>query len=578
MKKNIFLKLFGGYVLIIMALSVLVLLFAFSRIRGHYEDTLAGELESLGQVLNVNVRPLVESGSAAALDAFIKRAGRDIHARITVVDPEGKVLADSDADPSKMENHRYRPEVSEALAGHIGRSRRYSYTIEQNMLYVGLPIGESGRSLGVLRLSYFLSSVDQLLSGLRRSILRWVLLVGLAALALAFYVSLRIARPIGKLAKAAGDVSEGRYDARVILSRKDEFRSLGDAFNAMSGRIQEQFAEITSQKDELDRIVSSLGEGLLVADRDARIVLVNDRLKDIIGESGPEGRFIWEVIRMPRVQEFVGRALVSTDPATAEIEIGEKIYLCTAAGMKKRGGILLTLNDITPIKRTERIKKDFIVNASHELRTPLTAIQGAVETLDEDAAGPNRAVVDILRRQVERLRNIVEDLLDLAVVEDRAVPLDLADVDLPALAKGVLESFAGRMKDKRITGEVTAPAGLPRIQADPDLLEQVLVNLIDNAVKYTDSGRVDVVLSAGPGEVRLVVRDTGIGIAAEHLDRIFERFYVVDKSRSRKSGGTGLGLSIVKHVAERHGGRVSVESAVGRGSTFTVALPVRQSS
>jgi two-component system, OmpR family, phosphate regulon sensor histidine kinase PhoR len=578
MKKNIFLKLFGGYAVIIAALSVLVLVFAFARIRSHYENTLAGELESLGRVLNVSVRPLVEAGRPAELDAFVKKAGRDIHARITIVDPEGKVLADSDADPGKMESHRYRPEIAEALEGRVGRSLRFSYTVEQNMLYVGLAIENGGHPLGIIRLSYFLSSVDQLLAGLRASILRMVLLVALAALGLAFAFSLRIARPIGKLTRAAGEVAAGRFDTRVVLSHRDEFRALGDVFNSMSGRIREQFAVINGQKDELDRIVSSLREGLLVADREARIALVNDRLKDIIGESHPEGRFVWEVLRMPRIQEFVGRALVSPEPATAEIEIEEKTYLCTAAGIQQRGGILLTLNDITPIKLTERIKRDFIVNASHELRTPLTAIQGAVEMLDEDAAGPDRAVVDILKRQVERLRNIVEDLLELVVVEDRAVPLDLANVNLVTMARDVLESFAARMKDKGIESEVTAPADLPRVQADPDLLEQVLINLVDNAVKYTDSGRVDVVLSADAGEIRLSVRDTGIGIPAEHLDRIFERFYVVDKSRSRKSGGTGLGLSIVKHIAERHGGRISVESAPGRGSTFTVSLPVRQSS
>jgi two-component system phosphate regulon sensor histidine kinase PhoR len=573
MKKIIFWKLFGTYVLIILALSTLMLVFSFARIRTHYEDTLAGELESLGRVLNVGIRPRLENGPASALDAFVKETGKEIHARITVVDPDGKVLADSNADPTTMENHRYRPEVTEALDGKIGRSRRYSYTVEQNMLYVGLSIESSGRTLGVLRLSYFTRTIDVLLARLRSTIARIVLIGALAALGLALFVSVRAARSVGRLTDASRAMAEGKFETRVVLGHRNDFRVLGDSFNSMAGRLQGLFAEVSRQNDELDRIVSSLKEGLLVSDRDGRIALVNDRLKDILDEAHPEGKYIWEVLRMPRVQEFVGRALISPDPATAEIDLGERTFLCTAAGMKQRGGILLTLNDITPIKRTERIKKDFIVNASHELRTPLTAIQGAVEMLDEDAAGPHRAVVDILKRQVERLRNIVEDLLDLAVIEDRAVPLDLAEVDVRALAEKAMEGFADRMKEKGIASGVSAPPDLPRIQADPDLLDQILVNLIDNAVKYTDAGRVDVLLSAEPGEVRLAVRDTGIGIAAEHLDRIFERFYVVDKSRSRRSGGTGLGLSIVKHIAERHGGRVTVESAPGKGSTFTIVIP-----
>jgi len=576
MKKTIFWKLFGSYVLIILALSALVVLFSFSRIRTHYEDTLAGELESLGRVLILGIRPRL--GNGPELDAYVKERGKEIRARVTVVDTDGKVLADSDVDPATMENHRYRPEVAEALEGRIGRSRRFSYTVEQHMLYVGLAIDSGGQTLGVLRLSYFTRSIDVLLGRLRQTLLRIVWIGALAALGLALFVSVRAARSIGRLNRASRAMAGGRFDTRVVLGHRDEFRVLGDAFNSMAGRLQELFAEASRQKDELDRIVSSLQEGLLVSDRDGRIVLVNDRLRDILGEIRPEGRFVWEVLRMPKIQEFVGRTLVSADPATAEIDIGERIFLGTAAAIKQSGGVLLTLNDITPMKKTERIKKDFIVNASHELRTPLTAILGAVETLEETAVDPNRSVVEILKRQVERLRNIVEDLLDLAVVEDRAVPIEPAEVDVRALAEKALESFAGRLKAKGIEGGVTAPPDMPHILADPGLVDQILVNLIDNAVKYTDAGRVDVVLSVGEREIRLAVRDTGIGIAPEHLDRIFERFYVVDKSRSRKSGGTGLGLSIVKHIAERHGGRVSVESAPGKGSTFTVVLPVRQNS
>jgi two-component system phosphate regulon sensor histidine kinase PhoR len=575
MKKTIFLKLFGTYVLIILALSTLVTLFSFSRIRSHYEDTLASELESLGRALIISVRPKIEPGPAADLDAFVKRTGRDVRARITVIDLEGKVLGDTEADPATMENHRYRPEFQEALAGRAGRSRRYSETLGANMLYVGLPIESSGRILGALRVSIFLRAIDILLYGLRGSLLGWILLVAAVSLGLAFLISVRATRSLGRLADASRGMAEGRFETRVVLGHRNDFRIVGDAFNSMAARIQALFAEVSGKKDELDRIVSSLKQGLVVADAESRIVLVNDRFREIFGEPALEGRYVWEIVRNPRIQEFVGQTLLTRQPSTAEIEIGEKTFQSTVAAMKEHGGFLITLNDITPVKRTERMKKDFIINASHELRTPLTAIQGAVETLDEDATGPNRVVLDILKRQVDRLRNIVEDLLDLAVAEDRAVALDLVDVDVRGLAEKAMDSFTARMRDKGIAWSVSAPHDLPRTQADPDLIDQILVNLIDNAVKYTDSGRVDVLLSAEGRELRLSVRDTGIGIAEEDLERIFERFYVIDKSRSRKSGGTGLGLSIVKHIAERHGGRVIVESVEGKGTTFTVSLPIR---
>jgi two-component system phosphate regulon sensor histidine kinase PhoR len=348
MKRTIFWKLFGSYVLIILSLSALFLVFSFLRIRAHEEDTLAGELENLGRVLNIGIVPRLENGPSPALEAFVKETGKEIHARVTVVDLEGKVLADSEIDPTGMENHRYRPEVTEALEGKIGRSRRFSYTVEQNMLYIGMPIESSGRTLGVLRLSYFMDAIDVLLARLRLTIARIVLIGAFAALGLALLVSMRIARPIGRLTTGARAMAKGRFDTRVVLGHRDEFRELGDAFNAMSGRIQELFAQITSRTNDLDCIVSSLREGLVVVDREGRIVLVNDAFKRIIGAARPEGRFVWEVVRKPLVQDFVDRARAAAEPVTDEIVIGDRTYSCTWATMKEPGRVLLTLIEISP--------------------------------------------------------------------------------------------------------------------------------------------------------------------------------------------------------------------------------------
>lgn len=350
MKKTIFLKMFGGYVIIILVLSVLIPVFTFSKIRTHYEETLAQELLNLGRALNVNILPFVENGGAQELDAFVKKLGKEIHSRITIIDPEGRVLGDSEADPAQMENHRYRPEVVEALEGKIGRSLRFSYTVEQNMLYIGQPIESGGRIIGVTRLSLFMRNINVLIGSLRATLVRTAVIAAFGALALALLLSLHFVKPIRRLTKASQDVSRGQFGAKVAIRHKDEFRTLADAFNVMSDRIRFLFADVSGRKEEIDHIVASLEEGLLVLDRESRIVMANDSLKNIIGESQPEGKFVWEIIRRPKLLEFIGRMMSTSEPERIEIQIDDRRFLCAAAGLGARGGIVLTLHDVTPLK------------------------------------------------------------------------------------------------------------------------------------------------------------------------------------------------------------------------------------
>lgn len=573
MKKPIFLKVFGGYVVIILAFSALIVLLSFATIRRHYQDTLAQELEYQSRALNVSVLPLVERGEAKDLDAFLKKIGKDIHARITVIDPQGLVLADSEKDPLQMENHRYRPEVTEALEGKIGKSLRYSVTVEENMLYVGLPIEKNGRVLGVLRMSLFMKTVDVLLHSVTAAIGRAVLITALGALLLAFLFSLHFTRPIRKLTGAARQVAAGNFQTRVTILHKDEFKELGGAFNSMTGQVHRLFSEVSRQKEELAQVIASIREGLVVMDKDGKVTMANDSFKDLIGEKKPEGKFHWEVIRRLKIQEFIERAMAGGSLVTEEVRLDDRHFLCTAGSLGPQGGFIITFHDLSDVKKIETMKKDFIVNASHELRTPLSAIMGAMETLVEDGSCSDRATLDILRRHAERLRNIVDDLLKLSELEDKGFNLDIKDIDIRQVADSVLQLFSARFKDKGLTAEIRAAANLPRLQADAYQVEQMLINLVDNAVKYTEKGGVVISLKADPREFIIDVADTGSGVAPEHLPRLFERFYVVDKSRSRKLGGTGLGLSIVKHIVQAHGGTISVASAEGKGTTFTVRLP-----
>jgi two-component system phosphate regulon sensor histidine kinase PhoR len=574
MKKSIFFKVFGGYALIILVMSALLLVFSLAKIRTHYQNTLAAELENLGRALSADVLPLLENGRANDMDVILKKKAKDINARITVIDPQGTVLADSEKDPALMENHMYRPEVMEALTGKIARSLRHSVTVEANMLYMGMPLVKDGRILGVLRLSLYMKDIDALLHGLRASIGRVVLIMAVAALLLALLISFHFTRPIFKLAKAARQVAGGDFETNVAIRHKDEFRELGTAFNLMTVRIRELFDDASRQKEGLANVISSIREAVLVVDKQGLVVLANDGMKALIKENAPEGKSYWEVVRKPKIHEFIGRTQAGGGPVCDEIRLDDKYYLASAAMLDRQGGVVLTLHDLTDLKKVAALKKDFVINASHELRTPLAAILGAVETMEEDGACMDGAVLDILKRHAARLKNIIEDLLKLSELEDKGFKLDVKDVDIQRLAENVLQLFSARIKDKGLAAEVMASGGLPLVKADPYQIEQMLINLVDNAVKFTEKGRIVISLRAEPHEFVIAVEDTGPGIPAEHLPRLFERFYVVDKSRSRKLGGTGLGLAIVKHIVLIHNGTIAVASEEGKGTIFTIKLPL----
>ncbi|MCX6564024.1 MAG: HAMP domain-containing protein [Candidatus Aminicenantes bacterium] len=347
MKKPIFLKVFGGYVVIILAFSVLIVLLSFAQIRRHYEGTLAQELEYQGRALNVNVFPMIESGDTKGLDAFLKKIGKDIHARVTVIDPQGLVLADTEKDPAQMENHRYRPEVAEALEGKTGKSLRYSITAEEKMLYVGLPIEKDGRVLGVLRMSLFMKNIDVLLHSLTMTIGRAVLITAFGALLLALLFSLHFTRPIRKLTGAARQVAGGNFQTRVTILNKDEFKELGSAFNSMTVQVHQLFKEVSRQKEELAQVIASIREGLVVMDKDGKITMANAGFKDLIGEKKPEGKFHWEVIRRPKIQEFIERARTGGGLVTEEVRFDDRHFLCTAGSLGPQGGLIITFHDLS---------------------------------------------------------------------------------------------------------------------------------------------------------------------------------------------------------------------------------------
>lgn len=572
--KGLFLKIFLGFGALILILSALTVLFSFSVIRTHYDQRLASELEHLGRAISSDVLRLMD-GSAENLEAFLLEEGRQTQARITVINPEGKVLADSNRDPSSMESHRYRPEVAEALEGKVGRSERWSFTVEDRMMYVGIPLkNPDGTVRAVLRFSLFTRDVETLLTDIRGGLLRAVLIVTSLSLLAAFLFAFHLARPIQALVAASAKVSKGDFKSRIHLSRRDEFRELASGFNAMTERLEAQFEALVRRKEEVDNVIAAIREGLAVIDADGRIVLANASFRMFFPGTAPEGLHYWEVVRSGGLQELLGRARKEKGSLSAEMKIADRQVLAAVSYLPLRDGLALILHDLTDQRRIEDIKRDFIVNASHELRTPLTAIAGAVELLEDDRTAKDPAALDILRRHIIRMRAIIDDLLKLGELESPGACLDLGDIDAEALARRVIELYAARAKQKSLELRLSSASGLPLLRADAFLLEQLLINLIDNAVKYTDKGGVAIGLGTEAGAFVVKVEDTGPGIPAVHRERIFERFYRVDKSRSRILGGTGLGLAIVKHIVQLHGGTIDVRGEEGKGSVFTVRFPL----
>ena len=574
MNKKLFVRVFSGYAAVIVLLAAAVTLFGPPLMREHHVEERAAALEHMALLLEAQVVPRLAGPAAGELPGLVADYGRRTGARITVIDPEGNVLADSEREAGDMENHLFRPEIQASLRGEKQMSIRYSSTLKTEMMYMSIPIGDGGRVVGALRLSYFMKDFESLMAALRADLLTVVGIVTALALGLALLFARALSAPVREIMEASARVAAGDFEVAVSTRRGGEFRDFARSFNAMAGRLKDMFGEIRLQNEEIGSILASIREGLAVLDGDARIVLCNAGFRRVAGTEAPEGRHFWEVVRSSAAAEIVRRARETGADAAGEAEIGERAFACSVARLAAGDRLVVTLHDVTELRALEKTKKDFVVNVSHELKTPLTAIKGFVETMEPRADGETLSYLEIIRRNTDRMIAIVEDLLALSELESRGTRIEKAEVRLRPLAENILRIFGKRAEEKGVRLGLEAAGDLPAVQADPLQIEGLLVNLVDNAVKYTDRGSVTVRLGAREGRLVIEVADTGIGIDAAHLPHVFERFYVVDKSRSKKLGGTGLGLAIVKHIALAHGGTVSAVSRVGEGTTFTVSLPL----
>jgi two-component system phosphate regulon sensor histidine kinase PhoR len=574
--KHIFTKIFGGYLIAIILLAGSILLFTFQSLRDHYVKSLENELFSLNYAFEPSITPLILKNDFIQLDSLVKAQGKKTNSRITIISIDGEVLADSEKDPRIMENHRDRPEILAAIADSMGNSIRYSTTVKESMLYTAIRLTHKGRLLGFSRVSFFVKDIDMILDDLMDRIFNITFIVLIISLFVIWFFSRSLTNPIKQLAEASRRVASGDFNTKVSLKNKDELKYLADSFNYMTQQIKSLFEQISLQKEVLDGIISSIKDGFLVLDLDGKILLHNAGFSSIVKNEDLKGKYYWQVFQKESFDEFVRQIQNVKKSILQQVEFDDKTFLCSANYLEAQKEIIIIMYDITKVRQLETIKKDFVMNVSHELRTPLTAIKGFIETLMDSMSGTNKKYLKIINRHTDRLINIVQDLLLLSKLEDAASKLIPKKVKMKKLVENILIIYTQKIEENNIKIDFIIDEDFPKIEADPFKLEQLFINILDNAIKYTANGsiRIEILEKTENIEIRFI--DTGVGIPKDDQSRIFERFYTVDKSRSKKLGGTGLGLSIVKHIVGLHNGMINVESEPGRGTVFIITLPKKQ--
>ncbi len=577
MKKPFFAKIFIGYFLITCLFSSVIFFFSIRIIRQHQINTFTQNLEQTCYAFQPSILTLLQNDDMEELTRVVSLTGQATNLRFTIIALDGVVLADSQKSVSSLDNHRERPEIADALLGGTGASLRYSSSIDESMLYVAVPVKDSsGQLFGIIRTSMLITEIESVLKELTIHFLYIILAALVVLLTITYFLSKKLTQPLSVLSQASKKIAEGDFNVCVDSKPEDEFSEFSASFNYMTEKIRSLFNEVSVQKEELKNIIASIHEALIVMDSEGRIIMANESLKQLTKEESVEGRFFWEIIREPQFGEIVKKVNHGANNTINEIVINDRTFLCSSSRLEPKKELVITLLDVSDIRNVEKIKKDFVVNVSHELRTPLTAIKGFIETITEELDDvTHKHYLSIINRHTDRLINIVKDLLILSNIE-KDPKLELEDVNIWTLIDNVNKIYEQKLADKTLSFEIFISEDPCIIKADAFKMEQVFINLIDNAIKYTEEGGISVQVKQDSQWTYISIKDTGIGIAPSQTSRIFERFYVVDKSRSRSVGGTGLGLSIVKHIIMLHKGSIEVESSRGSGSTFIIKLPAEK--
>jgi two-component system, OmpR family, phosphate regulon sensor histidine kinase PhoR len=582
-RKRIFFKLLAAFVLVIAAATAT---FDFS-VHHAWKDSLLQQIETnlrqktqmfalhVDGIHALSATNAVGTSGAEQLPSLrniVADEGRAAGARATIIDAQGKVLADSEADPASMENHAQRAEFVAALKGGVGTDTRRSHTVGIPFLYVAAPVAG-----GAVRLAYPLSEVDAALTRVRRHLIFGSLLAFLVALVISGIAAQSIARRLHRIVQFADRIAAGDLGARIDEPSGDEIGQVATSLDKTARHLEESFAALQTSQRQLETLLNSMQDAVIAVSADNRVQWANQTMDRLVPQHTRKNAPLVETVRDPDFLTAVRGASEARKVFTARAAsiVPGRTFDVTAAPMPG-GGAVAVLRDLTETERVEKTRRDFIANVSHELRTPLTSIQGYTETLLDSAPDDDhsREFLDIIRKSALRMSRLTEDLLTLARVESGEQRFDIQATAPAELLQEAVQSFReiARAQNVELKVEDNATA---QVGADPEAIHQVFSNLVENALKYGASGR-KVTLGARPVSegVEFYVQDFGPGVPSEHLPRLFERFYRVDKARSRESGGTGLGLAIAKHIVLAHGGSIRAQSELNHGSTFLFTLPV----
>jgi two-component system phosphate regulon sensor histidine kinase PhoR len=584
-------RLFVAYFLVTLAALVALGWYGSYILDEALASGLSRQLQTTAQLVSQQVGPLLD-GNDHLVRGAIDSASQANGSRLTIISPAGEVVAETHEDADRMDNHAGRPEVQAALAGEIHREDRYSNTLRERFVYVAVPVFHDGRVVAVVRAAVSRAESRRELRRYQGMLLGGLTVATLAVSLVGWRLARRQSRPFEEVADAAQRLAQGNETERLPTSDVQELARLSDSLNQLAQELEDRGHMIGRQGHELEAVLASMIEGVLAVDSEERVISINRAAARLVGGNVAEltGRSLQEVIRNADLRRLAMQALASEESVEDDIVLrGEDDRILQVCGTSLRDvkgrsvGAVLVLHDVTHYRHLENVRRDFVANVSHELKTPIASIKGFVETLLDGASeNPDDAkrFLRIVARQADRLNQIIEDLLSLSKIEqsEQEGNLPLEEGPIRAILEAAVADCQAAAAERDIRINVSCDESVVA-NINARLLEQAVDNLLDNAIKYSDPGEeVLITARALAGEVLISVTDHGCGIDRDHLPRLFERFYRVDKARSRKLGGTGLGLAIVKHIVQAHGGKVFVQSTPGKGSTFTIHLPAVKST
>jgi two-component system phosphate regulon sensor histidine kinase PhoR len=582
-------KIFA-YIMTVLLITLMISSFFIARTIekqnfANVEENLVSEATILSQVLSEEI----QLDDTEYLKTFIRDISEKLHIRITVIDTTGLVLGETSYDPNQMLNHLQRPEIQEALNNKLGKEIRFSSTGNIDFLYVAQPVYRDGRIVGVVRLSTPIRDIKSIMKNINFNLIVALIPGLLLSLLLVYRITLSITRPIKEIKDAAVDITQGKLDRSINIIRNDEIGELAKAIDYMADSLKDKINSIRDKNTKMEAILSSVVNGIIAIDSNKNILFINPMAQQMLNitEGDVGGKHLLQVIRNNKIDNMIRDILENKGFEEKEITVNypfERIFRLNSNAIRYPEsdniiGIIIIIQDITEIKKLENIRSEFVANVSHELKTPLTSIKGFVETLKAGAIEDNDTAIrflNIIEDEADRLNRLISDILSLSVLENKKIKAIYEIINTADKIEEIVSLLQSQAVCKNINLNARVEADISKLMGDPDQFKQMLINIVDNAVKYTpEGGNIEVKAYNSGNDVIISVKDNGIGIPKEHISRLFERFYRVDKARSRNVGGTGLGLAIVKHIVMQFDGKIEVHSQIDKGTEFILSIPVK---